>query len=185
MSLYCQKCGLEVASEYRICPTCGSNRLAATPLSQRSTPAHQAASATSSATYGGFWRRLAAYLIDSIIVFVVILMVEVFVRAFVTGDGSSVGAEIFLQCASIVVAWIYFASQESSEDRATLGKQVMGLQVCDMQGRRLSFGRATERHFAKIISTAILLIGFLMIAFTQRRQGLHDKIASTVVLHAA
>lgn len=188
MNVYCQKCGLEVGSQYRMCPTCGSNRLAATPLLQSPMSANQASVATTSGkSYGGFWRRLAAYLIDSIILFVGTFVIGFIYGALIASNGQSIDAagEIFLQCVGIVAGWIYFASQESSEDQATVGKRVMGLQVCDLQGSRLSFGRASGRFFAKILSGLILLIGFLMIAFTQRRQGLHDKIASTVVLHGA
>ena len=78
--------------------------------------------------------------------------------------------------------WLYFAGLESSSMRGTLGKRACGLIVVDMEGRRLTFLRATARYFSKILSALVLFVGYLMIAFTQRRQGMHDLIASTVVL---
>jgi uncharacterized RDD family membrane protein YckC len=92
-----------------------------------------------------------------------------------------------LHCAELlvdfVVQWLYFALFESSVWQGTLGKQALRLRVTDLQARRISFARATGRYFAKIVSFLTLCVGFIMIAFTGRRQGLHDMIAETVVLH--
>ena len=83
---------------------------------------------------------------------------------------------------SLLVAWLYFALLESSERGATVGKMAMGLRVVSDKGERLSFLNATGRYFAKIISAIILCIGFIMIAFTDRKRGLHDMIAGTLVI---
>ena len=80
--------------------------------------------------------------------------------------------------------WIYEAAMENSSKQATLGKMALGLKVTDLEGRRISFARATGRHFAKIISKMILLIGYIMAGFTQRKQALHDMIAGTLVQRA-
>ena len=82
---------------------------------------------------------------------------------------------------NIVGVWLYFALQESSERQATLGKRALNIYVTDMQGLRISFGHATGRHFAKIISGFILCIGYMMAGFTQNKQALHDIIAGTLV----
>jgi uncharacterized RDD family membrane protein YckC len=58
---------------------------------------------------------------------------------------------------------------------------IFGLKVTDLYGNRISFERATGRHFAKILSAMILCIGYLMVAFTERKQGLHDLLAGTLV----
>jgi uncharacterized RDD family membrane protein YckC len=60
---------------------------------------------------------------------------------------------------------------------------VFGLIVTDNEGNRLSFGRATGRWLAKILSVLILWIGLIMIGFTERKQGLHDMIAGTLVVY--
>lgn len=78
--------------------------------------------------------------------------------------------------------WLYYALFESSVWQATLGKKALGLEVTDMQGRRIGFGRASGRFFGKILSTIILFIGFFMIGFTERKQGLHDILAGTLVI---
>ncbi len=82
---------------------------------------------------------------------------------------------------NIVGIWLYFALQESSEHQATLGKRALNIYVTDLQGRRISFGQATGRHFGKIISGFILGIGYMMAGFTEKKQGLHDIMASTLV----
>jgi uncharacterized RDD family membrane protein YckC len=72
---------------------------------------------------------------------------------------------------------------ESSVRQATFGKSVMSLRVTDDGGQRISFGRATGRFFAKIVSGMVpLLIGYIMAAFTEKKQALHDLIAGTLVL---
>ena len=71
---------------------------------------------------------------------------------------------------------------ESSARGATLGKMAMGLRVVTNDGQRLSFMNATGRYFAKFISAILLLVGFIMIGFTDRKRGLHDMMASTLVI---
>lgn len=82
----------------------------------------------------------------------------------------------------LLVGWLYFAFMESSARQATRGKMVIRARVTDEHGGRISFRQATLRYFAKAISALILCVGFVMIAFTERRQGLHDKIARTLVV---
>lgn len=78
-------------------------------------------------------------------------------------------------------SWLYEAFLESSSYQATLGKMIFGMKVTDLYGNRISFARATGRHFAKILSGMILCIGFIMVGLTERKQGLHDMIAGTLV----
>jgi uncharacterized RDD family membrane protein YckC len=83
----------------------------------------------------------------------------------------------------LALQWLYFAGLESSARQATIGKSVMSLRVTDLEGQRLSFGHATGRFFAKLVSGLIpFLIGYLMAAFTEKKQALHDLIAGTLVL---
>jgi len=71
---------------------------------------------------------------------------------------------------------------ESSARQATLGKMAVGIVVTDERGARISFGRATGRFFAKFLSMLILYVGYLMAAFTEKKQGLHDVLAGTLVV---
>jgi len=83
--------------------------------------------------------------------------------------------------AALAGDWLYSAFMLSSSYQATLGKMIFGMKVTDLSGNRISFARATGRHFAKWVSAAILFVGFLMVAFTERKQGLHDMLAGTLV----
>ncbi len=87
------------------------------------------------------------------------------------------------QVGVLLIRWVYYATFESSQWQATPGKKLMRLVVTDERGYRLTFGRASGRLFAKLLSELTLFYGFLMIAFTERHQGLHDKVARTLVLH--
>jgi uncharacterized RDD family membrane protein YckC len=84
---------------------------------------------------------------------------------------------------SLAVTWLYHAWMESSEWQATVGKKALGLVVTDMAGRRVSFGRATGRHFGKIVTNVVpFLIGYIMAGFTAQKQALHDMIAGCLIL---
>ena len=117
--------------------------------------------------YAGFWMRVGAHLLD-----VLILIIPLGMLSLVPGINFVAG---------IVGPWLYFALQESSERQATLGKMALKIYVTDLQGRRISFGQATGRHFGKIISAIILCIGYMMAGFTAQKQGLHDIMAGTLV----
>jgi len=84
----------------------------------------------------------------------------------------------------VVGGWLYFSLQESSAQQATLGKRAVGIKVTDLEGSRISFGRATARYFSKFLSGLICAVGYVMAGFTQRKQALHDMIASTLVVRA-
>lgn len=129
--------------------------------------------------YAGFWRRFFAYLVDIIILFVIQIVLYAAELLFPAGVATTLSFLI-----SFMMGWLYFAFFESSSYQATPGKMALEIKVCDLNGNRISFLRATGRHFAKIISTIILYIGFIMIAFTQKKQGLHDIIAECLVIKA-
>jgi uncharacterized RDD family membrane protein YckC len=122
--------------------------------------------------YAGFWVRVLAAILDGLVLSAV---------GWLLGRGAHDDYAIST-AASIVVGWLYFAFMESGRKQATLGKIVLGLIVTDEQGRRIDFARASIRHFSKYLSAILLCIGFLMVAFDARKQGLHDKLAKTLVL---
>jgi uncharacterized RDD family membrane protein YckC len=127
--------------------------------------------------YAGFWRRFAAYIIDSILISVVFWL-AVLILGAIADDGGVIVAYIL----GTIGAFVYYAGMESSSNQATVGKIALGIQVTDLQGNRVSFGRALGRNLAKILSALILYIGFIMAAFTAKKQALHDMIASTLVV---
>jgi len=139
--------------------------------------------------YAGFWRRTFALSVDfAILVMLFALVVVPLEAAFLFGkiviwpipvvEEAAVMGGIKLQ----ILGWLYFALMESSTWQATVGKRLFGLRVTTVEGKPLSFARATGRHFAKYISAAIWMLGFIMAAFTRRKQALHDIMAGTLVL---
>lgn len=129
----------------------------------------------------GFWRRAAAYAIDSLILYFLLFIAFVLLAAF--GFGMEEGAaERFGSLVGMATFWAYFATLESGPCQATLGKRVLGIKAVDLAGRPISFGRASGRHFGKLLSALILGIGFLMCIFTARRQCLHDMMSGCLVV---
>lgn len=140
--------------------------------------------------YAGFWRRLAAFVIDGFVLNAIMFALGLFVgfgagfaNAIGGGDADAVlnNVSILINVLSIPLNWLYFAILESSKYQATAGKMALGLVVTDLEGRRISFARATGRYFAKFLSGMILFVGFWMIGWTERKQGLHDILAGTLV----
>jgi uncharacterized RDD family membrane protein YckC len=131
--------------------------------------------------YGGFWIRVVAYIIDGILLTIVCGVADRLLGINILATDWD-HYDPLANVISLVIGWLYFALLESSERGATVGKMVMGLRVVTSDGRRLSFMNATGRYFAKILSAIILCIGFIMIAFTDRKRGLHDMIAGTLVI---
>lgn len=131
--------------------------------------------------YGGFWLRLVAYLIDGAVVSFSLLVISAILMALVPQDKEIALFPLWILII-IVAGWLYFILMESSAKQATLGKMALGLKVTDMNGQRITFLRALARYFCKMISAIILYIGFLMAAFTPKKQALHDMIAGTLVV---
>lgn len=133
--------------------------------------------------YAGFWWRFLAHFIDNLILqaigFVTGLVIG-FMAGAAGGDETVAGLIGFV--VGMVINWLYEALQVSSPAQATVGKRVCSLRVTDLNGQRITFARATGRHFGKYLSGIILAIGYIMQAFTERRQALHDIMAGTLVL---
>ena len=138
--------------------------------------------------YATFGKRFLAYLIDSLLIVAIFLPLGLLLGVFVGISGAEVddvtgnAISLFIQFASLVAAWLYSAILESSVWQATVGKKLFGLRVTDMAGNRISLGRASGRYVGKYLSSIICSIGFLMAAFTEKKQGLHDILASTLVV---
>ena len=139
-----------------------------------------------STQFGGFWIRVGAYFIDLVVLIIPILLISFLFRAALPAadEMEQVIVEVMDSILSLVVWWIYFAVLHSSKWQATVGKKAVGLKVVDENGNRISFGRATGRYFAKFISAFILAIGYMMVGWSKKKQGLHDMIAGTYVIKA-
>lgn len=134
--------------------------------------------------YAGFWKRLCAAWVDSFIWMVGMYAVGSVLGVIMGGSRAELLASHagILNILSIILGWIYAAGMESSSLQGTLGKMALGIKVTDLEGDRIGFGRATGRHFGKLISALILMIGFLMVPFTKQKQGLHDMMAGCLVV---
>jgi uncharacterized RDD family membrane protein YckC len=181
--LFCPRCRALNSEQAIFCYSCGANLAGAPPG-----PVYQPYGPP---LYAGFWRRFVASFIDSIILSVVGCVIGAIVGLLFTlpqvatsgkvADEYAVIAQAVAYLLGTVLGWLYFALMESSSMQATLGKMAIGLYVTDLNGQRISFGRATGRHFGKIVSGLILMIGYIMAGFTEKKQALHDIMASCLV----
>jgi uncharacterized RDD family membrane protein YckC len=151
--------------------------------------------------YAGFWLRFVAFLIDGVVsgFLFLILLVPLFILTGAgaalsrIGSGEDISDDVgaFLAAGFVIgffgitigVRWLYYALSESSSWQATLGKKMLNLTVTDMTGQPISFARASGRYFSKFVSSLIpLAIGYILAGFTEKKQAIHDMIASCLVL---
>lgn len=208
--MYCSKCGSEISSAASFCATCGQP-VASVALPSLSPLSPSAALPVAAApaqpvqyggvAYAGFWLRFVAYIIDGFVSCIgfVILLIPLFI---LTGAGAALqrigsGEDVSDDVAAflgvgfllgffgiiLLVSWLYYALCESSSWQATLGKKILNLKVTDMTGQPISFARASGRYFSKMITGMIpLAIGWILAGFTEKKQAVHDMIASCLVL---
>ena len=189
-NLPCPSCKTMNQMTARFCLNCGASLAGG---GQEQTPyqppaATQAPPMASEYLYAGFWKRLLAYIVDSMIYNLLMTMIAVlgFVNAidFSEPDPGALMASLSTFYLIYYLGWwLYFALQESSTAQATLGKRLVGIKVSDMQGQPLSFMHAAGRQLGGAVSAMTFTIGYLMAAFTRRKQALHDLMAGCVVVN--
>ena len=208
--MFCSKCGSNLTPGTAFCQVCGTavSAAATVPVPAGAAPAVAPGAISPhwlppvTRAYAGFWLRFVAHLIDGLLIGAVAgaIFVPMF---FLTGLGgflravehdhqpdpaviaSLVSSIALLVLVSVLGSWLYYAYFESSDWQATVGKKVLNLIVTDMDGNRVSFGRASGRYFAKIVSGLIPLgIGYILAGVTEKKQALHDMIASCLVLRS-
>lgn len=181
--MYCTNCGWQNDDQARFCQRCG----AALQATSQEPGLPQSVAPAAGVQYAGFWRRFGAALIDGIIISIIsiaLYYICVLIGLSVAEDddwGWTVGFRAWWVL-SLLSSWIYYAAMESSSKQATPGKMSLGIVVTDLEGRRISLDKATRRYLSKIISAIILYIGFILIGFTEKKQGLHDMIAQCLVV---
>lgn len=138
--------------------------------------------------YAGFWKRVAAYLIDYVLVMVCNYLIAFFIgfsaAKLLNLQTDDVPPAVALAALLIVLGFVlvYYVYAESSPWQATVGKRIMGIKVTDEHVRRISFWRSLGRRAAMAISSFTFLIGYMMCGWTARKQCLHDKIAGCLVV---
>jgi uncharacterized RDD family membrane protein YckC len=211
--MYCSKCGTAIPQNAAFCAACGQPVNQPSPLAANAPGSAATAPLTAALPYGyvapaafpamayaGFWLRVVAHLIDGLLAgigFAVLAMIGIAMvgvghfKDIVQGANNPddfftpdvIGVVFVLAATAVVMVWLYYAGMESSLYQGTLGKMALGLIVTDLEGRRITFGRASGRYFSKLITGLIPLgIGYAMAGFTEKKQALHDMIASCLVL---
>ena len=181
-SNFCSACGAQTNANQIVCVQCGTSLSLSGRFNDLSNK------------YAGFWKRAAAAFIDAMVImpigFLILaivhwmglydlfLLFDLYYNPYVDPD-----YYLFYMLPSTIVGILYFCGMESSSKQATLGKMVLGIKVVDMNDKQISFGRALGRHFGKWISMLLCYIGFIMIGFTQKKQGLHDMLAAAQVIN--
>ncbi len=202
-TFFCNQCGMQNAASAQFCSRCGAPTsptpsviptTAGSPNVASYSPSpisYQAVVPAMGVVYGGFWIRVVAFIIDAVLLRVVVAPVGmIFGGLGMAGTMRGLHAGLALLGGGITSilwvfgSWLYEALMESSSYQATLGKMIFGMKVTDLNGNRISFERATGRHFAKWLSGMILGIGYIMVGFSDRKQGLHDLLAGTLVRRA-
>lgn len=125
--------------------------------------------------YAGFFNRFFAFVIDLLIVITIGTMIGYGILGLLS-IFTKVNPDSFESITSTMIIyplvfWLYYAFSESSSWMSTVGKKLLGIRVVDYSLKRISFGRATARFFAKFVSIMIMYIGFIMVAFTKNKQG--------------
>jgi uncharacterized RDD family membrane protein YckC len=199
--MFCPKCGKETDASGKFCQWCGAD-IESAPAKAVIAPEDEVA--PDIGVYAGLGRRIAAFIIDIILILIFDIIVasafslirglqNLYFYAYqhapvatLTPESTTIALAGSIITSYgiliIVIPWIYYAGFESSRSQATPGKVLVHAQVTDLEGARISFARATLRFFGKFISLVIIFIGFIMIGLTKKKQGLHDKIAGCLVL---
>jgi uncharacterized RDD family membrane protein YckC len=206
--MFCASCGAKTGEGVAFCDTCGRPIVG---YKLGSSPAEAAAGSTglpaagvaagSGTTYAGFWLRVVAALIDGLALaipmgFVFFLLIASALPALLTRPPDPMRIMIailprILMLTVIILAgsWLYWGLMESSTWQATLGKKALGLYVTDLEGNRVTFGRASGRFFAgrgigsvPYVGGLYFLVSCILAGLTEKKQALHDIIAGCLVL---
>ena len=207
--MFCIRCGTRLPGEAAYCSSCGTpvatradaHGATAAPPAEISAPRaivpDEPFATRAARDYGGFWRRFWSHLIDRFILGVLFTPVGfmVFVPMLATESAgwndtnlpaeaitALLGAVLTVAFLALLGSWFYYALMQSSSRQATLGQLALGLRVTDVEGRRISFARASGRHFATVLTGLTFGIGYVIVLFTTRKQTLHDLVAGTVVV---
>ncbi|MHB9028933.1 MAG: RDD family protein [Candidatus Latescibacterota bacterium] len=144
--------------------------------------------------YAGFWKRAGALVVDMTLVYSLMIVSFYAVAPGVSALESRITIpellegqflEFITTFLFLICHWLYYALLESSRLQATPGKLLLRIRVTDLQGRPVTFVRASFRNLGKLLSEFTYWIGFLMAGFSPRRQALHDYLAGCVVVKGA
>ena len=169
--LYCPICAAIVNPGAQFCGNCGSRFSVEVPAASQVPGEAQAPVGVIGIDYAGFWMRLLAFIVDAIPLVPVVLLVDRAAESWAVG--------LLLR---VLILLSYFVGFWVATDGATPGKMLMGIKVVRSNGQPIDVTWGLVRFFGNVLSPVILLSGFVMIAFTPQKRGLHDYLAQTVVV---
>lgn len=187
----CSRCGGALAGDAKVCGACGEpvRTVWVNAASIRSADGRLPAALNAPDLYAGFWRRVAAFALDGLILAVISIVVGLIagiVLGFAMVASGRVAPDSSIETwgriVGLLVPWLYFAKFESSASQATPGKRALGLEVTDEHGGQIGFWHASGRYVGRLISVLTLCVGYMMAGWTQRKQTLHDMLASCCVV---
>jgi uncharacterized RDD family membrane protein YckC len=193
--MFCPGCGAENPDDARYCQNCAKQLKGVREEFERENSPERLSSGSNTPgtpEYVGFWRRFGAFFIDVIIIYIIQIIIGIFLSftlilvydpIYFDKIIESTGFSILGLLMLVTIFLLYFSILESSKNQASFGKQFAKIIVIDNSGKRLSISKALLRAVGKIISMIIFGLGFLMIAFSEKKHGLHDIIAGTDVIH--
>lgn len=126
--------------------------------------------------------RLLAVIIDYFLVFATYCVLATIAVLFISARESKIAVALSGLVIIPAVKMIYSMIMESSARQGTYGKVLVGLKVTDENGLPVSAGRAIIRNLSKLLCVITLGLGYAAGFFDKRQQGLHDKIAGTMVI---
>ena len=170
--IFCSNCGSLASRNSNFCPSCGT----AIQEGASSPPVYEAAAAQARVEFMGFWIRVPAAIIDSILVTVVnvaLAQVPVF--------GYSPPGDVYASPVGSLIAILYYVLFTGVKGQ-TLGKMALRIQVVDANGNVPGLGRAALREIGKLVSGLVILLGYFWIGWDRQKRGWHDHIAGTYVI---
>jgi len=199
MTLFCPACGMKALAGATFCAKCGGRlpvaveSVSSTASAMPKTGAEQLSGAEldsispTTLKFGGFWRRFRALSLDLLLWLVIGVLVLIFIDPLIVAPVPNPNlfekyVEHIWALGFPLLVFLYFPLSESSALQGTIGKLVLGIKVVDAEGKRISVFRAVWRMSAKLLSAIPLMIGFLRVGWTPRRQAIHDVIANTFVV---
>lgn len=202
--MFCQACGANVPDGTAFCTSCG-RPIAGYSVGQSGGAASVVMAppgtvAGTSTAFAGFWLRLVAAILDNVILTVPTAPLAILIfatmlpgLAMARGNPALLFATLFPRIIFFVililaVKWLYWALMEASGWQATLGKKALGLYVTDLEGNRVSFGKASGRFWSGRglslvpLGNLYYLVDCICCGFTEKKQAVHDMIAGCLVM---
>ncbi len=187
--MFCSKCGSSLKEGDLFCPICGGS---VEPTVSNNSEINNLGTNNTKVSYASFGKRFVAYILDALIVYGATFLALVLIFAIMIMNGYSEAQldELVLSESMLIIEnsiyfillTVYVSVFHSSSKQATFGKMAMKIKVTDMDGKRITFGKAFLRELATYISAFTLFIGYLMAAFTEKKQALHDIMVATLVV---